>query len=52
MVELEEEEKEEEEAGYYTVKKKTHIYHHSMMSCSWLFDEDVHNSPRVACISH
>jgi len=48
MAELEEE---EEEAGCYTAKKKVHMYHHSVMPCSWLFDEPVHNSPKVARIS-
>jgi hypothetical protein len=44
MVEL------EEEAGCYTAKKEAHIYHHSVMPCSWPFGEAVHNSPRVARI--
>jgi hypothetical protein len=32
-------------------KKEAHMYHHSVMPCSWLFGEAVHNSLRVACIS-
>jgi hypothetical protein len=32
-------------------KKGAHMYHHSVMSCSWPFGEVVHNSPRVARIS-
>jgi hypothetical protein len=46
-------EEEEEEAGCsrdHTAKKKPHMYHHSVMLCSWPFGEVVHNSPRVACI--
>jgi hypothetical protein len=42
---------EEEEAGCYTTKKEAHVYHHSVMPCSWPFGEAVHNSPRVARIS-
>jgi len=40
-VELEEE---EEEAGGYTTKKdEAHMYHHSVMPCSWPFREAVHD---------
>jgi len=51
--EEEEEEEEEEEAGCsrdHTAKKKPHMYHHSVMLCSWPLGEVVHNSPRVARI--
>jgi len=41
MVELEE----EEEAGCYTAKKEeVHMDHRSMMPCSWLFGEAIHDS--------
>jgi len=39
MVELEE----KEEAGCYTTKKEgAHIYHHSVMPCSWQIHEAGH----------
>jgi phosphatidylserine decarboxylase len=39
MAELEE----NEEAGCYTAKKKeAHMYHHSMMPCSWQIREASH----------
>jgi len=47
MAELEE----EEEAGCYTVKNGAHMYHYSVMPCSWPFGEAVYNSLRVARIS-
>ena len=51
MVELEEEEEEEEEeAGCYTAKKdEAHMYHLSVMPCSWPFREAVHDS---FCVVH
>jgi len=43
MVELEEEEEEEEEAGCYMAKKEeAHMFHHSVMPCSWQIREAVH----------
>jgi len=43
MVELEEEE--EEEVGCYTTKKeKAHMYHRSVMPCSWPFGKAIHDS--------
>jgi len=53
MTELGEEEEEEEETSCsrdHTAKKGAHVYHPSMMWCSWSFGGVVHNSPRVARI--
>jgi hypothetical protein len=43
----------EEEAGCFrdhTAKKRAHMYHPSVMYCSWPFGEVARNSPRVAHI--